>query len=103
MILQEYLKLVNFEVVKSKDFGKWINFNDSYPPLNKEPYNGVLIEILHEGNPYFHSVFHDGEGNVRLRCYDWNQELLEYCNPDYTKDYWRFVPSPPGNEGYDVG
>ena len=90
------------DVVSVIDYGKWISFQESYPPLQDEAYNGVVIEILHEGSPYFHSIFHDGE-RVFLRCYDWHNDLLECELPEFTNDYWRFVPSPPANESYDVG
>lgn len=93
------MHLVKPEIVSEVDYGKWINFEESYPPLKDKH---VLIEILHNGNPYFHSIFHDGK-KVFLRCVDWHNDLLEYRDPDYTSDYWRFVPAPPGNEGYDVG
>ena len=100
--IKEYMNLINPEIISEVDYGKWINFEESYPPLKDKPYNGVFIEILHQGNPYFHSIFHDGE-RVFLRCYDWHNDLLEYRDPCYASDYWRFAPAPPGNEGYDVG
>lgn len=102
MPMKEYMNLINQKIISEVDYGKWINFEESYPPLKDKPYDGVIIEILHRGNPFFHSIFHNGK-RVFLRCYDWNEELLEWRNPDYTNDYWRFVPDPPENEGYDVG
>ena len=102
MPIKEYMSLVKPEIVSEVDYGKWINFEESYPPLKEKPYEGVLIEILHEGDPYFNCIFHDGE-RVLLRRVDWHYDLLEYKDPDFTSDYWRFVPRPPGNEGYDVG
>lgn len=102
MPIEEYMSLVKPEIVSEVDYGKWINFEESYPPLKDKPYKGVLIEILHEGDPYFNSIFHDGE-RVFLRRFDWHNDLLEYRDPNCTSDYWRFVPDPPGNEGYDVG
>lgn len=102
MLIDKYLSMVDKDIVSVIDYGKWIHFQESYPPLQDEPYNGVVIEILHKGNPYFHSIFHDGE-RVFLRCYDWHNDLLEWKLPEFTNDYWRFVPSPPANEGYDVG
>ena len=100
--IKEYMNLINQKIISEVDYGKWINFKESYPPLKDKPYDGVLIEILHQGNPFFHSIFHNGE-RVFLRCYDWHNDLLEYRDPCYTSDYWRFVPAPPGNESYDVG
>lgn len=100
--IEEYMSHVNPDIVSKVDYGKWINFQESYPPLNEKPYEGVLIEILHEGNPYFHDIFHNRKG-VRLLSSDWHDDLFYYHDPKYTSDYWRFVPSPPENESYDAG
>lgn len=100
--ISEYKSKVKEDIVSKVDYGRWINFQESYPPISIDKYQGTMIEILHRGNPYFHSVFHNGE-TVRLRCYDWSMDLFVYNDPEYTNDYWRFVPPPPGNEGYDVG
>lgn len=100
--IEKYLSKVDKGIVSEVDYGRWINFQESYPPLKKRKHDSTFIEILHEGNPYFHSIFHNGE-RVWLSNYEWHNDLFEFGLPEFTNDYWRFIPSPPGNEGYDVG
>ena len=100
MTIEEYNKLVNPDVVAVVDYGRWINFQESYPPLPEKKHDDTLFEILyHNGEPEFNYVYHDGK-NVRLRRYDLSMDLLEYFDPEVTDCYWRFIPDPPGNDGY---
>lgn len=102
MTIQEYLTHVKTDIVFPIDYGKWIKFSDSFPPLKEGKYSGTDFEILYEGNPYFHTVFHNGE-YVCFRDYDMTTDLLEMQLPEYMECYWRYIPNPPGNEGYDCG
>ena len=102
MLIEDYSKHVKNEIVSVVDYGRWIKFSDSYPPLQALTYSSTFIEVLHEGNPYFHSVFHDGK-SVFFRDVTMTQDFLEYRLPEYEECYWRFIPEPPGNEGYNCG
>ena len=44
--IKEYMNLINQKIISEIDYGKWINFKESYPPLKDKPYDGVLIEIF---------------------------------------------------------
>ena len=102
MTIEEYNELVNPDVVAVVDYGRWINLQESYPPLPNKPHKSTHFELLISGNPEFECVFHDGE-NVRLLRYDLSNELLEWYDPELTSCYWRFIPPPPRNEGYNCG
>ena len=100
MNINEYTKLVNPNL-NAKDYGTWHQFKDTFPPVDS--LKGTTFEVLLDnGDPTFHCVF-VFEGNVRIRDYDFNQELLEWRLDDCMDLYWRFVPDPPGNYGYSVG
>jgi hypothetical protein len=103
MKCSEYLTHVDETKFVRGGFGKWVKFSDSFPPVSDKEYDGIIIETLFEGNPSFHSVFMTQDGDVAFLDYDFNNEFFEYGGWSYLNLYWRFVPEPPGNEGYDCG
>lgn len=101
MEYKEYCKHVDASKFTLGDFGRWVRFGDSYPPVSNVPYRGTTVEFLLGGDPSFEDIYTCTDGTVRFRDYDNNNEALEWGMwEDY---YWRFVPDPPGNEGYNVG
>lgn len=102
--IKEYNTFVDEKRFVIGDFGKWVRFDESYPPLNaKNALEGTTIEVLcHHGDPTFHCVYCI-EGEVRFRDHDFSTELLEWRMPDCLDLYWRFVPDPPCNERYNCG
>lgn len=103
MKYSEYLTHVVETKFVRGDFGKWVKFSDSFPPISEKEYEGTIIEVLYDGNPSFESVSKDRNGEVAFLDYDFSNEFFE--NEDYLflELYWRFVPEPPGNEGYNCG
>lgn len=102
MQLEEYIRHVDSSKFDEKDYGKWVLFSESYPPIRMKPYHGVTIEfLLDSGNPTFDSVFLCEDGEVRFKDIDTTTEALVFGL--YENLYWRFVPDPPGNYGYNVG
>lgn len=98
--LTEYNKLVNQKYVNIYDFGKWVQFKDSYPILLDKQ---TFIEVLcNDGNPTIHSIWCDND-TVRIRDYDFHRELLIWHLNECEELYWRYMPNPPGNCGYSVG
>ena len=100
MTYEEYLRHVHPEAYTLGDYGKWIKFGDSYPPIN--PKGGTTVEVLYEnGNPGYEWINMHDDGTVRWRDFDFNQE---FSWGEYEEHYWRFIPEdPPGNFGYNVG
>ena len=100
----DYLKRVHLEKCTPIDYGKWIKFDDSFPPVfSKKPWQGTIIEILLEdGRAIFESVFRTDTGEIRFHDIDISREFLEWQLPEYFELYWRFVPDPPGNFGYSA-
>ena len=101
MTYEEYQKHVNESAYTLGDYGRWVKFGDSYPPIvDTTPYHGTIVEVLYNGNPSFNSIYTCRDGSVHWRDYDFNQE---FSWGEYEEYYWRFVPDPPGNFGYNVG
>lgn len=100
ILLTDYNKLVNQECVTLKDYGKWIQFKESFPILTQT--NTFIEVLLNNGEPTIHSIWCDNN-TVRIRDYDFHQELLLWHLDECMELYWRYMPDPPGNCGYSVG
>ena len=105
VLLKDYNKHVNVEMfycnnVNYKDYGKWYLFRDTFPLLTEKQ---TFIEVLCNGNPTFHSIWWHDDNTIRIRDYDFHRELLLWQLNECLNLYWRYVPDPPGNCGYDVG
>ena len=99
--LTEYNKLVNPNYIEINNFGKWVQFKNSFPMLIGRQ---TFIEILCDnGNPTIHSIWCDENNTVRIRDYDFHRELLLWHLEECFNLYWRYMPDPPGNYGYSVG
>lgn len=103
MKVEEYLTHVDETKFIVGDYGKWVKFSESFPPISDKEYDGTLIEILSEGNPMFASISRTRDDEVSFLDYDFNNEFFEYGGWAYLNLYWRFIPEPPDNEGYDCG
>ena len=96
----EYYKNVKPEYVNVADFGRWVQFKNSYPILLGKQ---TFIEVLcSNGNPTIHSIWYEND-NIRIRDYDFHRELLLWRLDECIELYWRYMPDPPGNYGYSVG
>ena len=100
ILLTDYNKLVKQEYVTLNDYGKWIQFKESFPILTQT--NTFIEVLLDNGEPTIHSIW--CENNiVRIRDYDFHRELLLWHLDECMELYWRYMPDPPGNCGYSVG
>lgn len=96
----EYFKHINPNYVDINNYGKWIQFKESYPILLDKQ---TFIEVLcNDGNPTIHSIWCEN-GIVRIRDHDFHRELLLWRLDECMELYWRYMPDPPGNYGYSVG
>ena len=100
ILLTDYNKLVKQEYVTLNDYGKWIQFKESFPILTQT--NTFIEVLLDNGEPTIHSIWCDNN-IVRIRDYDFHQELLLWHLDECMELYWRYMPDPPGNCGYSVG
>lgn len=89
--------------IDEHDYGTWHQFKDTFPPISN--WDGITVEVLYEdGDPGFEGfILNKEEGTVRMHDYDSNLELLEWQLDNWMERYWRFIPEPPGNFGYNVG
>lgn len=110
---EQYIKYIDESKFVRGDYGKWVNFYDSFPPLPNEDDTIIDIEILYYGNVYLESIFScepdplycppSEPKTVWFQRYDDNQWIWENFFCSEHEMYWRFIPEPPGNEAYDVG
>ena len=100
ILLTDYNKLVKQEYVTLNDYGKWIQFKESFPILTQT--NTFIEVLLNNGEPTIHSIWCDNN-TVRIRDYDFHRELLLWHLDECMELYWRYMPDPPGNCGYSVG
>lgn len=96
----EYFKYINPNYVDINNYGKWVQFKDSFPILlDKQTFIEVLCD---NGNPTIHSFWCENN-TVKIRDYDFHRELLIWQLNECKELYWRYMPDPPGNCGYSVG
>ena len=46
MKVSEYLTHVDETKFVRGDFGKWVKFADSFPPISDKEYDGIIIEVF---------------------------------------------------------
>lgn len=101
VLITDYNKFVKLYNLDTTDYGKWIQFKESFPILSKTQ---TFIEVLCEnGNPTIHSIWWETDNTIKIRDFDFHRELLIWHLEECMELYWRYMPDPPGNCGYNVG
>lgn len=103
MTVEEYNILVNPEEYTLGDYGRWVSFKKSFPPLPEENKHCRLFEFISRdcSEGLFQSVYVVDDNEVFFDDLDFRREYLEYETWRSEESYWRFLPDPPGNLQYN--